>query len=358
MKHLLNPEISRKTSFFFYRYRFFFIYIAIGVTSILLEILCYRGLEYFHFFPPVLANSVGLLVGIFFAYWMNVRFNFKVPSAKRNKAFTYFILISFGSATINFIFKQQLEKNGWAYGESRLMVSAVFFSLAYLLHRRFSFSDRKQVGVAIYANGVEDIKGIFQKIGHYLDFVHIDMIDHSFGEKDVDSTIYRLEVIQAYWPQKEVHIHMMSTKPLGWIEQTAKFADLIIIHYEIEEELQKVIEKIKDLNCKVGLCLTMDTPVEKARPYVKDLSMLMLLTISSPGRSGQAFESKALERIEKINQWPERKELDLCVDGGVNEYNIGLLNVEKVVSGSSVLINEQPMRQIMRLQTSSNYEKV
>ena len=77
-----------------------------------------------------------------------------------------------------------------------------------------------------------------------------------------------------------------------------------------------------------------------------------------PGSSGQTFQMEALDRIREFNHWPGRSHVDACVDGGVTETNIGLLNVEIVVSGSSVLTHWDPRRQIMRLQTSSSYEQL
>jgi pentose-5-phosphate-3-epimerase len=82
----------------------------------------------------------------------------------------------------------------------------------------------------------------------------------------------------------------------------------------------------------------------------------MLLAIRVPGKSGQKFEMEAIQRVEEIKTWEDRNKFDLCIDGGVSEKNIHLLNVELVVSGSSVLENPDPARQIMRLQTSNNYE--
>ena len=60
----------------------------------------------------------------------------------------------------------------------------------------------------------------------------------------------------------------------------------------------------------------------------------------------------AISRIDEMNKWNERKGFHLYVDGGVSENNIKLLNVEGVVSGSSVLCHDKPSKQIMRLQTS------
>ena len=84
----------------------------------------------------------------------------------------------------------------------------------------------------------------------------------------------------------------------------------------------------------------------------------MILSIPKPGKSGQSFDMNAISRINGINKWIERKHFHLYVDGGVSEKNIQLLNVEGVVSGSSVLCHDYPSKQIMRLQTSSNFEQI
>lgn len=357
MFNVLNPEISKKGSFFIYRYRFLGIYILIGVTSIILEVICYRGLERIGLYPPF-SKLVGLAAGIIFAYWMNVRFNFKVPTSKRNRAFFYFVLISTGSVIITFAFKGQLEELGWTYEKARFAASGSLFLIGYMFHRKFSFVDYKKVGVAIYANGIENIKEIYKKIGGFTDFIHVDIIDQSFGEFSVDPRSYRLEVIRAYWPKKQIQVHVMSRKPSKWINGTAPFVDTILIHMEIDEDVSNVLSLIHSWGKKAGICISIDTPVEKLKPYLNDVSIVMLLTIPKPGQSNQKFDMNALYKIDEINRWEERSRFSLCIDGGVNEKNIGLLDVEDVVSGSSVLNHSQPSRQIMRLQTSSSWEKI
>ena len=133
---------------------------------------------------------------------------------------------------------------------------------------------------------------------------------------------------------------------------------MVIVHIDSDEPLAEVFQKVRAAGKRVGLCVTMATPLEIVKPFVSQIDMLMLLAIAKPGHSGQELELPVLERIAEIQHWPERKRFELCIDGGVNERNIGLLNVEKVVSGSSVLNNPNPTRQIMRLQTSSNYEAI
>ena len=74
--------------------------------------------------------------------------------------------------------------------------------------------------------------------------------------------------------------------------------------------------------------------------------------------SGQHFDIKGLERIKQINSLPFRHRIQLCIDGGVNESVVEILDAENIVSGSSVLTNPDPKKQIMRLQTVGRYESV
>ena len=118
---IFSDKFKRSIAFLLYRNRFLFFYILIGLFSIVLEILIFRGMERVGVHQP-LSNFGGLVYGILFAYWFNVRFNFKVPTSKRNRAFIFFISISLVSVSINFIFKSQLVELGWSYETARLTV--------------------------------------------------------------------------------------------------------------------------------------------------------------------------------------------------------------------------------------------
>lgn len=357
MKNVLDSAVYATLSFQLYRYRFLLTYIVIGFLSLWIEVLVLRGVNVLGV-SFVAARLLGLFIGVIFAFWMNVRFNFKVPIAKRNRALLYFAGISAASVALNFAFKAQLMELGWSYEQARFSIAGVLFAFGYVLHRRFSFRDRKQVGVAVYANGVEDIRGIREKIGEFPDFIHVDLIDASFGASDTDVRSYRLETVRAYWPRLKIHVHLMTRHPSHWLKDVLPYADVVLVHQEIDEPIDEIVRTIEAANRSVGICLQHATPVDALRPLVARAKVVMLLSIPRPGQSGQTFQMQTLDRIEAINAWPDRSHFALCVDGGVNERNVHLLNVELVVSGSSVLQAQEPPRQIMRLQTSSNYEAV
>ncbi|HBE04383.1 MAG: hypothetical protein A2096_02280 [Spirochaetes bacterium GWF1_41_5] len=356
MLKFLHPELQKFIGFKLYRYRFLFTYILIGFASICAELIIFRSFS--GIITPLPAKITGVIAGILLAFFLNVRFNFKVPSPKRRRAFLLFSGISVFSLLLNIIFNRLLANMKISYEISRLAASGSLFYIGYILHRRFSFHSWKQVGVAIYAHGVEDIKSIWEKIQAFSDFIHVDIVDSTFNKKAPDPALYRLEAVRAYWPQKEIQVHIMSRTPSLWLDKVLPHSDLILIHHETDENTRGLIEKIRAAHKKPGIACLLSSNLEEIKTFLPLIDEIMLLCIPSPGESGQKFDVKALDLIEQINSWPGRQRISLCIDGGVNERIIHLLQVEKVISGSSVLNNENPVRQIMRLQTSSQYEEL
>jgi ribulose-phosphate 3-epimerase len=355
MRPLLNPDLVPGLAFAAYRYRFLGIYVVIGVLSLGCEFVVYRGLERLGMDYPYCA-IVGVASGVLLAYWGNVRFTFKVPIAKRRRALSYFVVISFLSWGVQFLVRRQIRR--WSYEEARLAISGCAFLLAYALHRRFSFADYKKVAVAVYANRVEDIKSIHSRIENFPDVIHVDVADATLGSRTDEVLTSRLEVVRAYWPHKPIHVHIMSRTPSKYLDEIFPHADRVYIHAEIDEEPGAVLKRIRDAGKQAGIVITADTPLDTARRYHGDIQSVLFLGIATPGVSGQPFHMSTLLRVNEFNTWPERARVDVCVDGGVTELVVGLLNVEIVVSGSFVLESADPRGQIMRLQTSSSYEQI
>lgn len=353
----LSPRLLAGINFRLYRYRFLMTYTVIGVLALCAETVVFRALLAYGVTRPA-GIAAGVTVSVIVAYWLNARFNFKVPVAKRRRALRYFVVISLGALSLNFALTRQFAELGWSYERGRFTSAGLLFLIGYYFHRRYSFRDAKQVGVAIYADRNEDIRGIWQKVGSFPSFIHVDLVDETFREGSPAPFAARLEVVRALWPDKQLDVHVMSRTPLRWLDDILPHCDTVILHCEAGAELEPAIARVHAAGRKAAIALALGTPSAAARPYLDHIEMLMLLSIPSPGMSGQRLSDSAIESIAEINGWPERRRLVLCVDGGVNERNISLLNVEKVVSGSSVLGSADPRRQIMRLQTSSNYESI
>ena len=357
MLNIFSPQIVSKAHGLIYRGRFLFNYIIIGFSAVMIELFLQARFIEFGF--NIYASSViSIFIGISFAFVGNILFNFKIPHKKRNQAFKYFVLISLFSIFIQWVTILKIDSLTWTYQKGRVLISGLMFMIGYLLHRKFSFKDSKKVGVAIYANGVENLERIYNLIGSYLDFVHVDIVDSTFNPDAETVLTYRLEAIKAYWPNKEIHVHIMSKTPSIYVNQILPYSDVIFIHAEINEEIYDVYKMIKEKGGKFGVVFSISSSLNDIEPFLKLSDHVLLLAINQPGFSGQQFELKALEKIKLLNALSYRHQFSLCVDGGVNEDIVKILDAENIVSGSSVLNNLNPKKQIMRLQTASRYGSI
>ena len=342
--------------FYFYRYKFLIFYIIIGIFSISIELALYRisllyGLSIFY--SQFFSFTVGLIV----AFYLNIKFNFNVSKPKRLVALVYFGLISCFSLIIQSLFKKNLLVLDLNVYESRYLVSGLFFFISYLLHRKFTFKDYKKVGVAIYADGIDDVDKIYSKIGNICDFVHVDIVDKTFNPNSENVKAYKAEVIKAYWKNKKIEVHIMSKTPLKWIKEVIPFVDVIYIHLNISEDIDSLINYIKNNNCNPGLVLSAGEDFNMLNKHLHKVKDVMLLAIENPGYSGQKFDLRTLELVNLLNNHKKRNNFNLCVDGGVNKDTIRRLDVDAVVSGSYVLNATNSIKNIMLLQTSGDYEK-
>jgi len=352
--NVLNPLFEARINTFIYKFRFLGLYIAIGFISLLLEFFLrpyFIKMGFNHFFSTL----ISILLGILFAFWANVKYNFNIPPSGRNRALKLFVIISIFSGFVQLILKKILTIDYLTYEQSRLLISSIFFLIGYGLHRKYSFRDFKKVGVAVYANGVENISRIHKMIGHYPDFIHVDIIDKTMSEKAEDVKTYRLETMKAFWPSLQVQTHIMSRKPSKWLNDILLDSDVVFVHVESDEDVIYLLNKIKQNGKKAGLALTMSTKINDVLKFIKIADYVLLLTIQKPGSSGQSFDMNGWEKIKEINDLSFRKQFVLCVDGGMNENLVSSIEAECIVSGSSVFNSLDPKKQIMRLQTVGRY---
>lgn len=342
--------------FLLYRYKFLILYTFFGFGSLCIELIVVRALQSFHIWYPAVA-LIGFIAGLLTAFILNVRFNFHVAPPKRERALLYFTLISFVSFCCQLFLRQELINRGMSVDLSRFVIAGAFFLVSYFLHRRISFKENKKVGVAVYADGVEDIKKIYEKISDVCDFIHVDIVDKTFKPDCHDVKAYRAEVLRAYWQKKTIEVHIMSRTPSVWLPDLLAYVDIIYIHLAIDEEINEVFAAIRAGGCKPGIAISMKDNIEDIYPYIPSISNVLLLAISKPGFSGQKFDMDALRMIECLDKHKNRTDFTICVDGGVNGDTIRYLNVEAVVSGSFVLSSPDPIKNIMYLQTSGEYEK-
>ena len=350
--------IFKEIDFLFYRFRHIIIYTFIGFFSIICELIIRHALIQINI-SILLSSLIGIFCEILIAFILNIKFNFFVKKNFLFKALVYFFLISIFSGSLQTIIKQFVKiqlSYSFDYEFSRLIIAGSIFILAYLLHRKYSFKKTAKLGIAIYASNETNVRSIFQKIGIYPDFIHVDIVDETFIKHPKKKDFSQYGLIKNCWNDHDIHTHLMTKKPSKIIDKVGNFSNIIFFHYEIEENINETIQLISGFNCEPGIVLhAVNNYKGRLEKITEKFSNIMVLSISRPGYSGQIFYKESYDLIRDINELQKTKKLNLFVDGGINKENIKYINAENIISGSYVLKSANPRQEIMRLKAFGKF---
>ncbi|MBU3132482.1 ribulose-phosphate 3-epimerase [Clostridium gasigenes] len=166
------------------------------------------------------------------------------------------------------------------------------------------------------------------------DFIHIDVMDGSF----VPNISFGMPIIKAIRnkTKKVFDVHLMINNPSNYIDEfISAGADIITIHYEAENHIDRAIEYIKSKGVKVGVALNPGTPTIVLKNIINKLDMVLIMSVN-PGFGGQKFIPYALDKIKEVKEMSKESNKDLLiqVDGGVDRSNIS----EVIKSGANVIV--------------------
>ena len=151
-------------------------------------------------------------------------------------------------------------------------------------------------------------------------------------------------------------VHLMVNEPIDQLEGYVKAgADMISVHVESSIHIHRALQFLGTLenasDPKRGLirgaALNPGTPVVTLEPLLDDVEMIVLLAVN-PGWGGQAFIPGTFEKIRQVRKLLDtrnKKEILLCIDGGITKSNIEKVaqsEVDIVVTGSAVFDGKSP----------------
>ena len=166
------------------------------------------------------------------------------------------------------------------------------------------------------------------------EYIHFDVMDGDF----VPNLTFGPQFISNLRTKtkKIFDVHLMINRVNKFLDDYIKAgSNIITFHYEIDEDLNKLIDKIKQNRIKVGIALKPKTTFEEIKKYLHLVDQVIIMTVE-PGFGGQKFLSDQVNKIESISKYIRENNLnvDIEIDGGVN-YETGKLCVD---AGANILV--------------------
>jgi len=182
-----------------------------------------------------------------------------------------------------------------------------------------------------------------------IDYIHVDVMDGEFvPNKTLDFN--SLESILNN-TNKPLDVHLMVNDIKSYIDDYSKLNPIFItFHLEATDNLNEMINYIKNLGIKVGLSIKPNTPIESIIPYLKDIDLVLIMSVE-PGMGGQQFITNSIDRINYLKEYRSINNLDYVieVDGGINDETIKLVNSDISVVGSFITKSDNYQEQVNKL---------
>ncbi len=167
------------------------------------------------------------------------------------------------------------------------------------------------------------------------DMIHVDVMDGHF----VPNLTIGPPVIKALKKKSSIlfDVHLMISPVHRYIEAYSDAgADIITIHPEATDDLEKSIIKIKELNKKVGVSLNPETSINTITDYLDKIDLVLIMSVN-PGFGGQKFMPEVLEKIKDLKKIQEKNKVnfDIEIDGGINFENSKIA----IEAGANILVS-------------------
>jgi len=167
------------------------------------------------------------------------------------------------------------------------------------------------------------------------DMIHVDVMDGHF----VPNLTIGPPVIKSLKKHSSLifDVHLMISPVHKYIEDFSNAgADIITIHPEATDDLKSSINKIRQLNKKVGVSLNPESKIDLITDLLGEIDLVLIMSVN-PGFGGQKFMPEVLEKVKALKQIKNKEGLnfDIEIDGGINFDNSKLA----IDAGANILVS-------------------
>lgn len=164
------------------------------------------------------------------------------------------------------------------------------------------------------------------------DIIHLDVMDGHF----VPNLTFGPPIIKSLRSLTNLlfDAHLMISNPDSFVDAYADAgADIITVHVEVCNHLDKTLNYIRSLGCKAGVAINPHTDIKFLSNAIDNLDLILVMTVN-PGFGGQKFISNMVNKITAVKEIIGSRNIFLEVDGGINSKN----SSQVINAGANILV--------------------
>jgi ribulose-phosphate 3-epimerase len=150
------------------------------------------------------------------------------------------------------------------------------------------------------------------------DYLHLDVMDGHFVPPITFGSLVVAAVRRL--TSLPLEVHLMVERPERHLEAFAEAgATILSVQVEVCPHLHRVLQQVRDLGCRAGVCLNPATPLSAVEEVLDEVDQVMVMGVN-PGWGGQTFIPGTLGKVRRLRAMLDERALaaDVEVDGGVN----------------------------------------
>ena len=149
------------------------------------------------------------------------------------------------------------------------------------------------------------------------DYIHLNVMDGRFVPPITFGSLVVAAVKKV--TTLPLDVHLMIERPERQLEDfAAAGATILNVHVEACPHLHRVLQQIRGLDCRAGVCLNPATPPVAVEEVMGEVDQVMVMGVN-PGWGGQTFIPSTVDKVRRLRSMLDERGLatEIEVDGGV-----------------------------------------